>query len=230
MAFTLLILGLAGSLHCMGMCGPLCLIAPVDKSSRNAVLLDTGLYHAGRIFIYMLLGGIIGSIGHLFAISKVQVWLSVLLGILLMLWGLSYYFGSFQQRFLDKLDVNRYFKKIYNRFLQKSSRKNVILLGMANGILPCGLVYSAMAMAFMDGSIPMGAIYMLLFGLATLPLLLVFQLGLGSRQSFMWLKRQNLTPVLFVISGVFVTYKSLSILVPRDASLWSSIVDPILCH
>ncbi|MBK7788186.1 MAG: sulfite exporter TauE/SafE family protein [Saprospiraceae bacterium] len=223
-------LGLAGSLHCVGMCGPLTLIAPVNRLHRINMLADMTLYHAARVGVYALMGAIIGTAGQLFAISKVQSNLALVFGILLVLWGLSYYLPLGRQKFLDAFGMDRWFVKIYNRYLQHNSRKNVAILGALNGVLPCGLVYSAMAMAFLGGNLGTGALQMILFGLGTMPLLYAFQMGLANRSVFSFLKQRGLSPLLFVLSGAFVVYKAISIMVPKEASLLNAVADPIMCH
>ena len=100
-------LGLAGSLHCVGMCGPLTLIAPVNRLHRINMLADMTLYHAARVGVYALMGAIIGTAGQLFAISKVQSNLALVFGILLVLWGLSYYLPLGRQKFLDAFGMDR---------------------------------------------------------------------------------------------------------------------------
>ncbi len=71
---------------------------------------------------------------------------------------------------------------------------------------------------------------MVLFGLGTMPLLFAFQLGMGNKSVLTFLKRRGLSPILFIVSGSFVIYKALSIMVPKDASLLNAVADPIMCH
>lgn len=227
---AIFLLGLAGSLHCVGMCGPLTLIAPVTRAHRSTMLADMTLYHASRIAVYAVMGAIVGSFGKLFAISKVQSSLALFFGILLVLWGLSYFFPMGRQKLVDAFGLDRWFIKLYNRYLQHTSKKNVAILGALNGVLPCGLVYSAMAMAFLGGDLGVGALQMVFFGMGTMPLLYAFQLGLANRSVFSFLKQRGLSPMLFVLSGAFVVYKALSIMVPREASLLNAVADPIMCH
>ena len=227
---TIFLLGLAGSLHCVGMCGPLSLVAPVSKEHRVAMLTDMSMYHLSRTAAYALMGAVIGSVGQLFAISKIQSYLAAFFGVLLVVWGLSYFLPLGREKWLNAIGIERVFVKLYNRYLSKSSRKNVAVLGLLNGILPCGLVYSAMAMAFLGSNLVQGAVQMMLFGLGTMPLLFAFQLGMGNKSVLTFLKRRGLSPILFIVSGSFVIYKALSIMVPKDASLLNAVADPIMCH
>jgi len=230
MYMAIFFLGLAGSLHCVGMCGPLTLIAPVSRQHRLGMLTDMTVYHASRISVYAIMGAIIGTVGQLFSISKFQTWTAAFFGALLVLWGLSYYLPLGRDKWLNALGVDRFFVKLYNRYLSKTSRKNVAMLGLLNGLLPCGLVYSAMAMAFLGGNLWQGAMQMVLFGLGTMPMLYAFQLGLGNRSVLSFLKQRGLSPILFMLSGAFVIYKALSIMVPKEASLLNAVTDPIMCH
>lgn len=223
-------LGLAGSLHCVGMCGPLTLIAPVSRQHRMAMLADITVYHTSRILVYAIMGAIIGTVGQLFSISQLQIWTAAFFGVLLVLWGLSYYLPLGRDKWLNAVGADRLFVKLYNKYLSKTSRKNVAMLGLLNGILPCGLVYSAMAMAYLGGNLWQGALQMVLFGLGTMPLLYAFQLGLGNRSVLSFLKTRGLSPILFLLSGAFVIYKAVSIMVPKEASLLNAVTDPIMCH
>lgn len=227
---AIFLLGLAGSIHCAGMCGPLTLVAPVNRDYRMLMLRDMSIYHLFRIGVYAILGAIIGSVGQLFSISKIQMGAAILFGTLMVIWGLSYYLPLGREKVINGLGIDRIFVKLYNRYLTKSSKKNLAVMGILNGIIPCGLVYTAMAMAFLGGNIATGALQMLLFGLGTIPLLFGFQLGLGSRSLYSYLKTKGLTPALFMISGVFVIYKAMSIFIPKEASLLNTLVDPIMCH
>jgi hypothetical protein len=111
--------------------------------------------------------------------------------------------------------MDRLFVKIYNRYIQHNSRKNVAILGALNGVLPCGLVYSAMAMAFLGGNLGTGALQMILFGLGTMPLLYAFQMGLANRSVFYFIKQRGISPLNFVLSGAFVVYKPLASWSPK---------------
>lgn len=227
---VIFLLGLAGSIHCSGMCGPLTLVAPVNREYRRLMLRDMSIYHISRIAVYALLGAIIGSMGQLFSISRFQSGTAVLFGILMVAWGLSYYLPLGRDRFMNAMGIDRIFVRLYNRYFTRSSAKNLVVLGMLNGILPCGLVYSAMAMAFLGGNLVSGALQMVVFGMGTIPLLFALQLGAGNRSIYTFFKQKGLTPALFMISGAFVIYKAISIYIPREAGLLNSMADPIMCH
>src|ERR1035437_6742484 len=134
---TAFLLGLVGSLHCAGMCGPLALALPAAGNSTPGYVLGRVAYNAGRIATYCLLGIVFGLAGWTFLLAGVQRWTSIALGVALLL-------GLFASR---KLGLSRPVTFAVN---QLKSRMSVLLrrrtfaalavLGLLNGLLPCGLV------------------------------------------------------------------------------------------
>ncbi len=175
MLFTAFILGLAGSLHCAGMCGPLTLALPVAeglKNKRLSFLLSRLAYNAGRVAVYMLLGVVAGLLGEAIAFAGFQRWLSLLAGSLILA-GLI--FTKFSGR---ELAVNAVvsIKAVFRTLLRRRSYLSLLALGATNGLLPCGLVYVGATAAAATGSALSGAEYMLAFGLGTLPMMLAVPL------------------------------------------------------
>lgn len=165
------LIGFVGSLHCIGMCGPLNMM----MIGKKGMPIGFALYHSGRIFSYALLGLVIGFIGHSASFFHVQQFLTIGLGIaLLFLYGIP----SFRIK-IEKA----YYQSGFSRFIRKSlashfSTKNRwVLSGVANGFLPCGLSYVAAAGAMASSSFTSSILFMVLFGLGTLPALAVLSLG-----------------------------------------------------
>jgi sulfite exporter TauE/SafE len=180
---TLLISGLLGSLgHCLGMCGPLMVMVGLQlRSGRPAALLAHLLYHGARIAVYAVLGAIIGSIGSLLGVgsrlSHAAGIASLVLGAGVILFGLGY-LGWLP---LGRLDAHSgWLDKAMGRAVRQGGLFGIVLLGALNGLLPCGLVYSALLMAATAGGPVPGAVGMALFGVGTLPPLLVVGLGAGA--------------------------------------------------
>ena len=171
LAFTL---GLTGSLHCMGMCGPLAFTMCSSNPNKNNILSISLQYHFGRIFIYIILGSLIGIFSHLMLVSGVQKSVSIISGLLLIALAI---FSSNLDSTLSNNSFGRYIGKIsgkmHSKLFQKLTNPPVFILGMLNGILPCGLVYIALAGATTSGNLLSGAAFMASFGAGTLPLLLV---------------------------------------------------------
>jgi sulfite exporter TauE/SafE len=177
---SLLLTGMVGSLgHCLGMCGPLVMMAGLEfRRSGGSVLWPHALYHLGRVAVYALLGLVAGSVGSAFglgnALSSLAAMVSLLLGLAVSLLGLGY---------LGWLPVGRlgtqadWFGKAFGRVMQQGGPAGPLLLGALNGMLPCGLVYGALLAAASTGRAWGGALAMGLFGLGTVSALLALGLG-----------------------------------------------------
>jgi uncharacterized protein len=173
------ITGLLGSFHCLGMCGPIAMIAPTADSYGRFI---TGrlIYNAGRIATYSLIGLVMGTFGMGLQLAGIQQYISIIMGIILLviafgqITGISV-FGRY--KLLDNYK-NRV-QKQFAKFLSKSSLWAQFAVGVLNGLLPCGLVYIALAGALTTGTYLQGAAYMALFGLGTLPMM--FSISISSR-------------------------------------------------
>jgi uncharacterized protein len=167
--FAAMVLGLVGSLHCAGMCGPLALALPSTGSSRLGFLFGRLAYNLGRIITYCLLGVIFGLVGRSLVLAGVQRWVSVALGVLLLA-------GLFSSRKLaiwyPVITLIEKLKFRMAKLLRRRSFVSLLTLGVLNGFLPCGLVYVACAGAIATGGLVSGLKYMAGFGLGTVPLML----------------------------------------------------------
>lgn len=167
------VFGLAGSLHCVGMCGPLVLLLAQDQPSAAQLHLRQGLYYLGKTGAYALLGAVAGTLGaglgSLFA--GMQDALSIALGVVLIGMGIGLMRNT---RWLEgggALARLPGFRAALAFFVRRRSPASTLGLGFLNGFLPCGLVYAALALAVASGSAFGGALTMTAFGLATVPAL-----------------------------------------------------------
>lgn len=165
------IVGLLGSLHCIGMCGPLALALPVGHKKIIAQI----FYHCGRISSYVVLGVIVGLLGVSLRGSGIQEWLSILTGVTLLA---IFCFSSIKNKLM--IFLSKPFTWITKRLsmqtlMQKSREKPIFLyvFGILNGLLPCGFVYIALAAALNTSSIFSAMLFMMFFGLGTVPLLAI---------------------------------------------------------
>jgi uncharacterized protein len=167
-AFTI---GLLGSFHCVGMCGPLALSLPLNSNSFWSKFSGSLLYNAGRIVTYAAFGLVFGAIGKSVALFGYQQWLSVLLGVLIIVFIIL----PKQITFINKKNiVFRFFEKLRSSLGQLFFKKNyssLFSIGLLNGLLPCGLVYMAAAGAVATGDIVNSILFMAFFGLGTLPMM-----------------------------------------------------------
>lgn len=229
MVYTAFLLGFAGSLHCVAMCGPLMLALPVGSAARWQVVGQTFVYQAGRIATYGILGVAFGMLGKGIAIAGFQQVLSVFAGVLLL--AAAFFAARWEQAALAVPGMQaftRWVQRQIGYLLKKYPRGAALGVGMLNGLLPCGLVYAAIAGALSTTSGWDGGVFMLLFGLGTLPLLLLLMIG-GQRLSPGWRSRFRLVqPALLAVAGLLLISRGLHL----DLSLFESAVPKAMpeCH
>lgn len=164
-------MGGIGSLHCVGMCGPLALSLPVVSNNNAGKFMSTLLYNLGRMITYATLGILVGLVGASFALAGVQQGLSIVLGIIIitvLLWPKQTWISNSNRSVQQIFAMVR--KKLAALFAQRNYG-SVFFIGVVNGLLPCGLVYLALAGAVATGSVFKSSLFMAAFGLGTLPLM-----------------------------------------------------------
>jgi uncharacterized protein len=229
-----LMMGLLGSFHCVGMCGPIALVLPVDRSNKWKGFIQTFMYHLGRVITYTLMGLLFGLLGKGLYLAGFQGRISILMGIIMILavifptnYLAKFGFGKPLYMLVGKL------KSVLGNYLQKKSSSAFFTIGLLNGLLPCGLVYIALTGAIATGDAWMGAIFMALFGLGTSFLLS----GVIFAGNFLSLKIRNkinkiipyfvvLVGLVFILRGMGLGIKYIS---PAPQNLEIS-TNPKTCH
>lgn len=198
MLLTALLMGIAGSLHCAGMCSPLILAVTANRPH----IAQKVVYNSGRIFTYGLLG-IVASIGGAFIqLSAYQQVLSILVGGMLLLIGLGGFSGVKIPLLTSAVvHITLWLKRKFGFVLQHKGPWSSVLLGMLNGLLPCGLTYLAMTYCLSLTAWWEGFIFMFVFGLGTWPVMLGATSLLGFSGVFLKRNLSRMTTILFVISG-----------------------------
>jgi len=233
MLWTALILGLAGSFHCIGMCGPIAFILPIDKSSAAKTFIQTFLYHFGRLISYAIIGILFGFLGKGLYLAGFQQNLSILMGVIMILTVIipvsifnKFNFSKPLYKLIGKL------KQYLGLYLNKKSNKAIFTIGFLNGFLPCGLVYMALIGAISTGNAFQGELYMAVFGLGTIPMmsgaiLLGNFINISIRN-----KIQKIIPILVIIIGLLFILRGLGLgipyISPPDAKLQLS-SNPVEC-
>lgn len=209
-----LIIGLLGSFHCMGMCGPIALSLPLKQNSWQTKIISGVLYNLGRVLTYIFLGLIFGLLGLGIHIWGIQQWVSIGVGTLMIL-SVAFpvlFHGSALTGRLDNLFSG--FKKFFGRFFGFRTYLSGWVIGLLNGLLPCGLVYIALAGALVSTSPLNGAIYMLVFGLGTLPALLALSL-LGNFISITFRRNvQKMIPFMIILIGILFVVRGMNLGIP----------------
>lgn len=229
--FEAFLIGLAGSLHCAGMCGPIALALPVGQSSWSARIAGTLVYNSGRILTYAGLGFIMGVAGMGFFLWGVQQWVSILAGLFMVIWALITVLalaGNGSDLFNAGIPG---MKKLLGKLFRRQSYGSVLVIGLLNGILPCGLVYIALAGAVLSTSPLDGALYMVFFGLGTVPVLMAMTLGgamIGGR--FRETARKAV-PWFVLLIGILFILRGLNLGIPYISPKMESPEEvPACCH
>jgi sulfite exporter TauE/SafE len=215
MLVSALILGLLGSLHCVGMCGPIAFMLPVDRSNSFKKVSQIGVYHVGRLLAYSLIGLVFGLVGKSLYIFGFQQQLSIAIGVLMIILVLLPY------KMVGKYNLSRPLQTIIAKVksnlgqaLKKKTADTFITIGFLNGFLPCGLVYMAVFGAVATGSLLEGSLYMLLFGLGTIPLM-TSAIYLGKFLNTTVKQRiQKAIPIVVVLIGALFILRGLGLGIP----------------
>ncbi len=206
------------------MCGPIAFILPVDKSNKSKMIVQTFLYHFGRLLTYSIIGLLFGLVGKGLYLSGFQQRLSILMGVIMILTILI------PTKFLNKFNFTKPLyqsigkvKSKLGLYLKQKSNKAFFLIGFFNGFLPCGLVYMAVMGAIASGNIFSGALYMFLFGLGTIPMMTgAIYLGNFLKISVRN-KIQKAIPIFVIIIGLLFILRGMGLgipyLSPSDAKL-----------
>ena len=205
------VMGVVGSLHCVGMCGPIAFALPYDRSKWFPAFLSNYTYQIGRIITYALLGVIIGFVGRGFSLGGIQQPLSIGIG-LVMIVVVIFPHLPFLKKWSGKITLKvGKVKSLLGLYMQKRSYRALFITGLVNGLLPCGLVYMALLGSLGMSSVLNASLFMVLFGLGTFPLMfLVGYLGNVLNASFK-LKFQKAVPVLVFCIGVLFVLRGMGL-------------------
>jgi len=210
-----LALGFLGSFHCIGMCGPIALALPLGRRGPAGKVAGVLLYNAGRIMTYSILGLISGLIGKGFSLMGLQQVLSVLIGIVIIATVvLSKTWTSSIEQKMSALPVLKEIKTAIQQLFRRASLPSFFLIGGLNGLLPCGFVYIALPMAMATGTSWQGALFMALFGLSTVPAMMIVSF---SHRLFSLSFRNNVKralPVFMFLLGVLLVVRGLNLGLP----------------
>ena len=233
MLLSAFILGLLGSFHCVGMCGPIAFMLPVDRSNSRKKVSQIAIYHFGRLLAYSLIGLVFGLIGKSLYIFGFQQQLSIIIGILMI------FIVVIPQKTFNKYNFSKPIYKVISKVksslgkaLKKKTMDTFLTIGFLNGFLPCGLVYMAVFAAMGLGNAVGGSFYMAVFGLGTIPLMTTaiyfshFLKG-AARQRI-----QKIIPVFVVLIGALFILRGLGLGIPylSPAPVHDLVSNGMNCH
>lgn len=208
-------IGLFGSLHCIGMCGPIAIALPLPNTSNISFIGGRLLYNIGRVLTYSFLGAVFGLLGSRFVIAGFQQGISIVLGLIILIVVLlpsRYKVKVTQHPFILKLTSP--IKESIGLLFKKGTFSSMFLIGVLNGLLPCGLVYVALAGAIASGDALSGSAVMILFGLGTIPAMFAATLfgkfiNIGLRR-----KLNRMIPVFAVVLALIFILRGMALGIP----------------
>lgn len=205
-------IGLFGSVHCIGMCGPLAFSIPAFHHQWWRVILDKLIYNVGRLISYMLLGLLIGLLGRQLWLLGLQQGVSILSGLLIIGAGLS---RMLKFRFAQSRSLASMLQPLNNLIAYAlQHRAGHFIVGILNGFLPCGFVYIALVGAVNTGTTSGSAAYMFWFGVGTFPLMLVATISSGFIGPVLRRRINRGIPYLMVCLGIWFTLRGLALDIP----------------
>jgi sulfite exporter TauE/SafE len=223
MIWTGFFIGLFGSFHCIGMCGPIAMALPGSNQSHFHIIINRVIYNFGRIITYSLLGAIMGIIGRQVSLAGFQQILSLIIGILILAYVLIP--SSIGNRIAQLSGIHQIITKVQHtigKLFKLNNQLSMVTIGILNGFLPCGLVYAGLAGSLVTGSVSGGFFYMILFGLGTMPLMLLTSL-IPHFAGFKLRKRINrFIPYAAGVLGLLFILRGLSLGIP--------FISPVLPH
>ena len=211
---TIISIAFLGSFgHCIGMCGGIVVaystIKINPKSSKVSQSVAHLLYSFGRVLTYSILGAMFGALGGVVLFSNnANGILLIVAGVAMILAGLSL-MGKI--KFLTIIEhsfsSSNFYKKTFKQVLHSKSNVSFFLLGMLNGLLPCGFVYFFAITAASTADPLYGAMVMAIFGLSTIPAMfgVGFLTSLASATSFRNMM-MSLSSVAVILYGAFTIY------------------------
>lgn len=232
--FAAFFIGLVGSLHCIGMCGPIAIALPVPTSSNLSFLTGRILYNLGRVVTYSFLGAVLGLIGSKIALAGAQQIVSIVLGIIVIVAVIlpQKYKNYFEQHPLIQ-KLAQPLKNNIGVLFKKGTFSAMFLIGILNGFLPCGLVYVALAGAIASGDAISGAAVMILFGLGTVPSMFAASvfgkfINVGIRTRI-----RKAVPILAILLGVIFILRGMNLrikYISPKINVQSEVSSEMECH
>ncbi|MBK6701012.1 MAG: sulfite exporter TauE/SafE family protein [Saprospiraceae bacterium] len=206
-------IGVFGSFHCVGMCGPLALSLPIHQLTIFNKSMAIGLYNLGRSFSYASMGIVFGLLGMSFSLFKLQQWLSIGAGSVILLFLIMNYLGSYRVNIFSQL--SHQVKSKLSDYLQTDKTPSTYFsIGMVNGFLPCGLVYVAIVTAIATGTILKSSLTMFAFGIGTIPIMALTMI-FGKFVSINLRNKLNkMTPYLIMCVAILLILRGLNLGIP----------------
>lgn len=230
------LLGFLGSFHCAAMCGPIAISLPSSNKSKLNFFLERFLYNIGRVITYSLFGMIFGFFGERIFMAGFQQLISVIIGLVILFYLIKPLLKKSNSNLINIQNSGSsfsFFKNIFAKFYSKNSKLSLFGVGILNGFLPCGFVYIALSGAIAMKTPVNGALFMMFFGIGTLPMML----GISMSKNFVSLKFRRrinkLSPAIALLFALIFIIRGLNLGIPYlSPKLESSpkSTEQIICH
>ncbi len=196
---VLFVVGLLTSIHCVGMCGGIMLSQSLSTESKNKfdAIKPSLLYNVGRVLSYTVLGGIIGGVGSIFSLSIVtKAGLQIFVGLFMIIMGFNMAGFSAFRKF--QIKIPSFGCKAKNK------SRSPFIVGILNGLMPCGPLQTMQLYALSTGSATKGALAMFVFSIGTVPLMLTFGALSGLLSKGYTKKILKFSGVLIIVLGLIM--------------------------
>lgn len=212
--FTGLILGLASNVHCLGMCGPIALVLPLNRTNNWTILGGTLQYNLGRTLIYGVLGALFGLLGMTIQIFGILQWMSILAGIALVIFAWRKKLNVWFPHISNPFGIQKGIQRLMGKSMKSKSRFKLLAFGAINGLLPCGMVYVALLNALLADSLVSSSLAMIAFGIGTLPIMIFVpfmsnKIGKETRR-----KLNRGIPYVLTVVGLMIALRGMNLGIP----------------
>jgi sulfite exporter TauE/SafE len=225
MLYTALLFGLISSFHCIGMCGPIAMMLPIDRSNQTKKVFQILLYHLGRLTAYGMLGLFFGILGKGLFLAGFQQKLSIFMGIMMIIFVIvpekrlaQYNFSKPIYKLISKV------KSHLGAQFKRKSPDALFTIGLLNGFLPCGMVYAALFGAIAMQSELLGVAYMVLYGIGTIPMMSAVVLLSNFITVPVRNRIQKLIPIVVILIGSLFIVRGMGLDIPYISPNTTSLV------
>ena len=226
------VMGLVGSFHCLGMCGPIAMALPMGHRNNGSRLVGGAIYNMGRIFTYSFFGLILGLAGNFLISPEIQNTVSIAFGVFIGIYLLLPSKTKTSLKIAPSQILLVRLRKQIAKFLYIENNSSLFGIGMLNGLLPCGMIYLALTSSFLAGSAVKGSLFMFSFGLGTFPTMLAAVFFGSFLNQHVRSKLRRLVPIflffmaaLLIVRGMNLGIPYLSPSLPMHAS-----TEGVSCH
>jgi hypothetical protein len=225
-----LLLGGISSFHCVGMCGAFAFSIPTHHLSPAKKIVAILLYNIGRITTYSMFGLLFGLVGRQISLSGFQQWFSIIAGIIVLIIVIQSLLKKPVFHLPGYSKILNSITKLISAFVGKRSLGSIYLLGVANGLLPCGLVYVAITGALAAGTISGATGFMAAYGLGTLPAMFTlsyfnFIISISMRNTM-----KRAVPFVVAAMGVLLILRGMGLGIAYISPSFSNAAGIISCH